>query len=330
MLAIKKPLFRIAPQAPIKLSNFTTIGQKDLTSNKGHDTAKEKFDAKKVTNEASVTKNHESRQNQDPRGNLITQSKGSLQKKEMFNPKRVTNEALVTKNQGSKQNQDPRGNLMTQTKGFVQNQHPNKQPARKVVLEEVESPMKITYAENDNLGTRENPKKWVGDEDDEAMESQQSATKKTKRIPLCKSTTIVEFLKENNVLSDEEDEEELENEDEDGEYAMEEENEEEDGENNGTIKKKTRGSTQCLKIHARKIQDRQEVILDDIGEPIGPDENVVSDLSMFLGTVARNSAFCPFLYTNFKKVVENHGEAIWNFVQGIFIIPEKGRKGVFS
>ena len=48
---------------------------------------------------------------------------------------------------------------------------------------------------------------------------------------------------------------------------------------------------------------------------IGPDEKVVSDLSMFLGTAARNSAFCHFLYTNFKKVVENHGEDIWNFVQ---------------
>lgn len=233
---VQKPLFRIAPQAPIKLSNFTTIGQKDLTSNRGPDPTKEKFDAKKVTNEASVTKNHESRQNQDPKGNLMTQIKGSLQKKEMLNPKRVTNEASVTKNQGSKQYHDQIGNLMTQTKGFVQNQHPKKKPVRKVVLEEVESPMKINYAENDNLGTRENPKKRVGDEDDEVMESQQSATKKTKRIPLCKSTTIVEFLKENNVLSDEEDEEELENEDEDGEYAMEEENEEEGGENNGNVK----------------------------------------------------------------------------------------------
>jgi len=233
---VKKPLFRIAPRAPIKLSNFSTSGQKDLTSNSGPNPTKEKFDAKKVTNEALVTKNHESRQNQDPRGNLMTQSKGSLQKKEMFNPKRVMNEASVTKNQGSKQNQDQRGNHMTQTKGFVQNQHLKKKPIRKVVLEEVESPMKITDAENENLGTRKHPKKRMGDEDDEVMESQQSATKKTKRIPLCKSTTIVEFLKENNVLSDEEDEEELENEDEDGEYTMEEENEEEDGENNGNVK----------------------------------------------------------------------------------------------
>lgn len=293
----------------------------------GPDPTKEKFDPNKITNEASMTKKQGSRQNQDPRGNLVTQSKGSLQKKEMFNPKKVTNEGSVSKNQGSRQNQDKRGNLMTQRKGFMHNQYPKKQPMKKVVLEEVESPMKMTFAENENLGTREKSKKRMGDEDDETMEIQQSAVKKTKRIPLCKSTTIVEFLKEHNELDDEED---WENEDEDEEYAMEEEIEEEDGENNGTIKKKTRGPTRCLKIHGRKIQDRQEVILDDIGEPIGPNGKVVTDLSNFLGTIARNSAFCPFLYTNFKQVVKNHGESIWNYVQGKLIIPEKGRKGVFS
>ena len=150
----------------------------------------------------------------------------------MFDPKRVTNEALVTKSQGSKQNQDQRGNLMTQNKGFMHNQYPKKQPVKKVVLEEVESPMKMTFAENDNSGTREKPKKRMGDEHDETMESEQSAVKKTKRTPLCKSTTIVEFLKEHNELDDEE---EWENEDEDEEYAMEEENEEQDGENNGNV-----------------------------------------------------------------------------------------------
>ncbi|CAI8595454.1 unnamed protein product [Vicia faba] len=30
---VKKPLFNIAPQAQIKLSNFATLGQQDLTSN---------------------------------------------------------------------------------------------------------------------------------------------------------------------------------------------------------------------------------------------------------------------------------------------------------
>jgi len=103
---------------------------------------------------------------------------------------------------------------------------------KKVVLEEVESPMKMKFAENENSETREKPKKRMGDELDETMESEQSAVKKTKRILLCKSTTIVEFLKEHCELDDEE---EWENEDEDEEYAMEEENEEEDGENNGNV-----------------------------------------------------------------------------------------------
>jgi len=63
----------------------------------------------------------------------------------------------------------------------MHNQYPKKQPMRKAVLEEVESPMKMTFVKNDNSGTRQNLNKRVGDKDDETMESQQSATKKTKK-----------------------------------------------------------------------------------------------------------------------------------------------------
>lgn len=64
--------------------------------------------------------------------------------------------------------------------------------------------------------------------------------------------------------------------------------EEENGEISGTSKKRTRGPTQCMKIHSRSVQDREEVVLDDDGEPIGPSDKTVSDLSYFLGTIARN------------------------------------------
>ncbi|GAU17759.1 hypothetical protein TSUD_171470 [Trifolium subterraneum] len=87
----------------------------------------------------------------------------------------------------------------------------------KLVVEEVESPMKITVGKNDNSRSKQNPKKRVGGEDDETMASQQNATKKTKG---CKSMLIIDFLKEHNELDDEE---ELENENED---------QEENGQNN--------------------------------------------------------------------------------------------------
>jgi TATA-binding protein-associated factor Taf7 len=61
------------------------------------------------------------------------------------------------------------------------------------------------------------------------MASQQNATKKTKG---CKSMLMVDFLKEQNELGDEE-LEELENEEDDEELENENEDQEENGENNG-------------------------------------------------------------------------------------------------
>lgn len=83
--------------------------------------------------------------------------------------------------------------------------------------------------------------------------------------------------------------------------------------NIGASKKRTRGPTQCLSIHARPTQDRQEIILDDYGEPIGPTDKIVSDLSYFLGTIARNSEFCPLIYTNFKVVPVDYKDRMWEY-----------------
>ncbi|KAJ1435169.1 putative transposase, Ptta/En/Spm, plant [Sesbania bispinosa] len=98
----------------------------------------------------------------------------------------------------------------------------------------------------------------------------------------------------------------------------------------GTSKKRTRGPTRCLKIHARSIEERQEVTLDEGGEPIGPNDKVVSDLSYFLGTVARNGNFCPLIYTSFKALTKEERERIWGYVNEKFIIPEIGKKAVFA
>jgi hypothetical protein len=70
-----------------------------------------------------------------------------------------------------------------------------------------------------------------------------------------------------------------------------------------------------LKKHGIHIEDRKEVILDDDGEPVGLDSIVVSDLSNFMGTITRNSTFCPLIYANFKGVIENHEKDIRGFVQ---------------
>lgn len=52
--------------------------------------------------------------------------------------------------------------------------------------------------------------------------------------------------------------------------------------------KRKRGKTLCRKIHARELNDRQEITLNEEGQPIGPDEKTVSEFSSFLGTIARS------------------------------------------
>jgi len=54
--------------------------------------------------------------------------------------------------------------------------------------------------------------------------------------------------------------------------------------------------------------------LDRDGEPIGANDKVVSDLGNFLGTIARNSKFCPLIYIYFKALVKVHKDRIWKYV----------------
>ncbi|OIV97025.1 hypothetical protein TanjilG_19572 [Lupinus angustifolius] len=162
-----------------------------------------------------------------------------------------------------------------------------------------------------------------------------SGGKKAKRVRMCASMSIDEFLKENEQFHEEE---------EVGDEIEEEMNDMEEGENvhqqeygrinanaiEGTRKKRTRGPTQCLKIHLRSMEEREEVILDNDGEPIGPNDKTVSDLSLFLGTIARNAGFCPLIYTNFKALLKNHKEDMWEYVNHKFNIDKNGQKAVFS
>ncbi|KAK8958457.1 hypothetical protein KSP40_PGU010096 [Platanthera guangdongensis] len=79
--------------------------------------------------------------------------------------------------------------------------------------------------------------------------------------------------------------------------------------------KRTRGETMCKNIHARTLEERIEVTLNEHGQPIGPTDRAVSDLSLFLGTLARNSAFCPLLYTSWASMPDENLERVWNYTK---------------
>ncbi|XP_027933320.1 uncharacterized protein LOC114188858 [Vigna unguiculata] len=170
-------------------------------------------------------------------------------------------------------------------------------------------------------------------EDVESMTIQGVAPKDTKTK--LGSMSIDQFLKENGSADDED--KNIQNGSEEAEQYVGDGNtyQDEDGELNekeGTKKKRTRGPTQCLAIHGRSMQDRPEVVLDADGEPIGLIDKIVTDLSYFLGTIARNSTFCPLIYTSFKALLKDKDNKahIWTYVLEKFNISDKGEKAVFT
>ncbi|KAF7841699.1 putative transposase [Senna tora] len=155
--------------------------------------------------------------------------------------------------------------------------------------------------------------------------------KKLKRKPMCPPLSMDDFL--GNVESDNEEimmNEEVEQNEEDNNHHNEVEEENNGDITKGTSKKRTRRQTSCKNIHARSIEVREEVILNDDGQPIGPREKTVKDLSLFLGTMARNSTFCPLTYTNWKALPSDLKDHMWKYINAKFNVPEEGKKWVES
>lgn len=58
-------------------------------------------------------------------------------------------------------------------------------------------------------------------------------------------------------------------------------------------KKKHRGPTKLVEAHARIMHERPVVVLNALGQPIGPTKKISNEYSRFLGTVARNPEYAP-------------------------------------
>ncbi|KAK2435716.1 hypothetical protein QL285_020756 [Trifolium repens] len=170
-------------------------------------------------------------------------------------------------------------------------------------------PMKTATCHNDSLEKQQGPKQ-------------------TQKMPGLCAMSIDDFLKKNGVQVEEEDEElEIEGEEEgdierEGEIASEKE---------GTQKKRTRGPTRCLKVHARELdEERKDITLDEDGEAIGPNDEVVAELSSFIGNVAKSARYCPLIYTTFKGFSKKEKDAMWDFVNEKYIIPAEGKNTILA
>ncbi|XP_019232515.1 PREDICTED: uncharacterized protein LOC109213208 [Nicotiana attenuata] len=92
-----------------------------------------------------------------------------------------------------------------------------------------------------------------------------------------------------------------------------------------TVKRK-RGRTQMPRVHGRS--ERKLVVLSDLNQPIGPTDEIVKELGSFLGTLARNSTFCPLNIHNWKKL--NTKEDMWTYIKTKYDIHDDGREWVFQ
>ncbi|KAH0650361.1 hypothetical protein KY284_030273 [Solanum tuberosum] len=79
--------------------------------------------------------------------------------------------------------------------------------------------------------------------------------------------------------------------------------------------KKVRGQRTCKDIHARNLEERKEVTFDK-GQAVRPTSKIVSELSKFVGTIARNPRFISLMYTS------------WHASK--FLIPIEGKKWVIT
>ncbi|CAH9095149.1 unnamed protein product [Cuscuta epithymum] len=92
----------------------------------------------------------------------------------------------------------------------------------------------------------------------------------------------------------------------------------------------TTGPTVMAEVHNRKIEERPIIILNEVGQPIGPTPDLVREFSRFLGTVARDSELTPLNYVTWHNVPQHNLDNIWDYVMEKYMVPMEGQKWVFS
>ncbi|KAL4371265.1 hypothetical protein AHAS_Ahas06G0148500 [Arachis hypogaea] len=76
--------------------------------------------------------------------------------------------------------------------------------------------------------------------------------------------------------------------------------------------------------------ERREEVTFDIGQPVGPTDQSVSNLISFVGTIDRNKKLVSLLYTSWHDVSPKAKKFMWNYVNTKFILPDSGEKRVMQ
>ncbi|KAL3358930.1 hypothetical protein AABB24_015827 [Solanum stoloniferum] len=93
--------------------------------------------------------------------------------------------------------------------------------------------------------------------------------------------------------------------------------------------KQVRGKTTCKNIHVRNLEEREEVTFDK-GQAVGPTDKIVSKLTNFIETIARNPRFINLMYTSWHAVPKDIKKRMWEYINSKFLIPVEGKKWVMT
>ncbi|KAH0710903.1 hypothetical protein KY284_012330 [Solanum tuberosum] len=77
--------------------------------------------------------------------------------------------------------------------------------------------------------------------------------------------------------------------------------------------KQVRGKTTCKNIHARNLEEREEVTFDK-GQAVGPTDKIVLELTNVIRTIARNPRFINLMYTSWHAMPKDIKKRMWKYI----------------
>ncbi|KAK1364874.1 hypothetical protein POM88_040435 [Heracleum sosnowskyi] len=89
------------------------------------------------------------------------------------------------------------------------------------------------------------------------------------------------------------------------------------------VPKRLRGKTRTDKVHTRSFDNDKRIVIgmNEFFQPIADDDKVLSELSNFLGTIAKQCV--SLTYVTWRHVPENLKKTMWNYCKARYIMPEE-------
>ncbi|KAK1365724.1 hypothetical protein POM88_041285 [Heracleum sosnowskyi] len=87
------------------------------------------------------------------------------------------------------------------------------------------------------------------------------------------------------------------------------------------VPQRMRGKTRMDKVHMRSLDKILVIGMNEFFQPITENDKVLSELSSFLGTLAKRCV--SLTYVTWRHVPENLRKTMWNYVKARYIIPDE-------